>query len=69
MRRRDIEPQVGARTHTRRAKRQRSNRSEAESCADGLSWHNDPAEGELYKKHLGGMERRGMEAESLLRLT
>ena len=35
------------------AKRQRSTRSEAESCADGLSWHNDPAEGELYKKRLG----------------
>ena len=51
--RRDIGPRVGARTHTRRGEAQRSTRSEAESCADGLSWHNDPAEGNYVKKHLG----------------
>ena len=31
------------------AKRQRSTPSEAESCADGLSWHNHPAEGKLIE--------------------
>jgi len=43
--RRDIGPRVGARTHTRRAKRQRSiTRSEGANCADGLSWHNRTGE-------------------------
>jgi hypothetical protein len=44
--RREIGPRVGARTHTRRGGAKRSSRSEAETCADGLSWHNRPAEGE-----------------------
>src|SRR5262245_38180175 len=43
------------------AKRQRSTRSEVESCADGLSWHNDPAEGNYIKSISAGMERSGME--------
>jgi hypothetical protein len=64
--RRDIGPRVGARTDTRRGEAQRSTRSEAESCADGLSWHNDPAEGELYIKSISaGMERSGMEAAAV----
>src|SRR5690349_24001535 len=36
-----------SRTHTRRGGAKRSTRSEAESCAGGLSWHNRPYEGEL----------------------
>src|ERR1051326_6654280 len=56
--RRDIGPRVGARTDTRRGEAQRSTRSEAESCADGLSWHNDPAEGELYIKKNAREERK-----------
>ena len=45
--RKDVGTRVGARTHTRRGGAKRSTRSEAESCAGGLSWHNRPCEGEL----------------------
>jgi hypothetical protein len=38
----DIGTRVGARTHTRRGGAKRSSRREAETCADGLSWHNRP---------------------------
>src|SRR5215216_5962084 len=44
--RRDVGTRVGARTHTRRGETEWSTRSEAESCASGLSWHNRPGEGE-----------------------
>ena len=43
----DVGTRVGARTHTPRGGAKRSTRSEAESCAGGLSWHNRPDEGEL----------------------
>jgi len=49
----DVGPRVGARPHTRRGGAKRSTRSEAESCAGGLSWHNRPYEGELNKNCLG----------------
>jgi len=45
----DVGPRVGARRTPEGAERQRSSRSEAETCADGLSWHNRPDEGELNK--------------------
>ena len=38
----------------------------AESCADGLSWHNRPEEGETKIDCSAGMERSGMQAEALL---
>ena len=64
--RRDIGPRVGARTHTRRGGAKRSTRSEAESCAGGLSWHNRRYEGELNqssrlneaKRNEGGVRMR-----------
>lgn len=37
----------------------------AESCADGLSWHNRPGEGETKSDGSAGMERSGMQAEAL----
>src|ERR1041385_5419197 len=44
--RRDVGTRVGARTHTRGAKRSGALGRFAESCAGGLSWHNRPVEGE-----------------------
>jgi hypothetical protein len=44
--RRDVGTRVGARTHTRRGETKCSSRSEAETRAGGLSWHNRPGEGE-----------------------
>ena len=37
----------------------------AESCASGLSWHNRPAEGETKLDFSAGMERSGMQVETL----
>ena len=57
-----VGPRVGARTHTRRGGAKRSTRSEAESCAGGLSWHNRPYEGELNQLSRL-MKRSGMKAD------
>jgi hypothetical protein len=64
--RRDVGTRVGARTHTRRGETGCSSRSEAETCAGGLSWHNRPGEGETKLNVSAEMERSGMEDESLL---
>src|SRR5215510_12317978 len=64
--RRDVGTRVGARTHTRRGETECSSRSEAETCAGGLSWHNRPGEGETKSIVSAGMERSGMKDESKL---
>src|SRR5688572_22587136 len=58
--RRDVGTRVGARTHTRRGETEWSTRSEAESCAGGLSWHNRPKEGETKSVRSAEVERSGM---------
>src|SRR5262245_23876425 len=55
--RRDVGTRVGARTHTRRGETECSSRSEAETCAGGLSWHNRLGEGKLKLNVSAGMER------------
>ena len=58
---------MGARTHTRRGETECSSRSEAETCAGGLSWHNRPAEGKLIEV-FGANGAKRNEAEGLAEL-
>ena len=64
----DVGTRVGARTHTRRGETKWSTRRDAESCADGLSWHNRPYEGELNQlsELSAGMEQSGMEVAAFI---